>query len=157
MARVRWGTRCKGFHSKEGPIGLHYCIEQSARNPLECNQVPRALGESSRSCPQTSNNQPWFTSLEISWGFLAQAVLHWLSGGLCHMRKCQGWGYYVRRKGMICDCPMDVCMRNLWQKAEQGKKTGTNSSTSSHKLLASRKCVMRAKNKGAHIQHSTLE
>ncbi len=30
---------------------------------------------------------------------------------------------------MICDCPTDVRMRNLWQKAEQGKKTGTNFGT----------------------------
>jgi hypothetical protein len=30
---------------------------------------------------------------------------------------------------MICNRPMDVCMRNLWQKVERGKKTGTNSST----------------------------
>ncbi len=28
MARVRWGSRCEGFRSKEGP---HYCLEQSAR------------------------------------------------------------------------------------------------------------------------------
>ncbi len=86
MAGVHWGTRCKGFFSKEG---LHYCFEWSARNPLECDQVQRALGKSTRSCLMTSNNQPWFTSLEISWGFLAQAVLLWLSGGLCHARKCQ--------------------------------------------------------------------
>jgi hypothetical protein len=25
---------------------------------------------------------------------------------------------------MIHDCPMDICMRNLRRKAEQGKKTG---------------------------------
>ncbi len=30
MAGVHWGTRCKGFCSKEG---LHYRFEQSARNP----------------------------------------------------------------------------------------------------------------------------
>ncbi len=76
----------KDFCCKEGP---HYQIKQSARNPLECKQVQRALGESSRSCCQTSNNQPWFTSLEIPWGFLAKAVLHWLSRGLCHARECQ--------------------------------------------------------------------
>ncbi len=28
MAGVRWGSRCKGFHSEEG---LHYCLEQSTR------------------------------------------------------------------------------------------------------------------------------
>jgi hypothetical protein len=36
---------------------------------------------------------------------------------------------FVRRKGMICVCPTDVHMRNLWGKAERGKKTGTNSIT----------------------------
>ncbi len=33
----------------------------------------------------------------------------------------------MRRKGMICDLPMDVCMRNPWKKAEW--ETGTNSCT----------------------------
>ncbi len=69
MARVRWGTHCKGFFSKEGP---HYCIEQSARNQLEHNQVRRALVKLSRSCHQTSNNQPWFTTLEIPRGFFPE-------------------------------------------------------------------------------------
>ncbi len=86
MARVRWGNRCEGFFSKEGP---HYWIDQSARNQLEHNQVQRAPEKLSRSCHQTSNNQPLFTSLEIPWGFLSQTVLSWLSGGLCHARKCQ--------------------------------------------------------------------
>jgi hypothetical protein len=36
---------------------------------------------------------------------------------------------YARRKGMTCDCPTDVCMRNLRQKAERGKNAGTNSCT----------------------------
>ncbi len=126
MARVHWGTRCKGFHSKEDP---HYQIEQSARNQLVPNQVWRALVKSSRSCHQTSNNQPWFKTLIFPWWFFAWAVLHWLSVGLCHARKWQFKEFSVRRKGMICNCPTDICMRNLWQKAEQGKKTGTNSCT----------------------------
>jgi hypothetical protein len=36
---------------------------------------------------------------------------------------------YVRRKGMTCNCPTDVCMRNLRQKVEREKKTGTYSCT----------------------------
>ncbi len=37
---------------------------------------------------------------------------------------------YMRRKGMICDPLMDVCMRNLWQKAGWGENAdGTNSCT----------------------------
>ncbi len=86
MARVQWGTWCEGFRSKEGP---HYQMEWSAKNHLERDQVRRAPEKLSRSCRQTSNNQPLFASLEILWGFLSQAVLHWLSGGSCHARKCQ--------------------------------------------------------------------
>jgi hypothetical protein len=56
MARVHWGTRCKIFCSKEG---LHYRIEQSAKNHLERDQVWRAPEKSSSSCHQTSNNQPY--------------------------------------------------------------------------------------------------
>ena len=41
LARVRWGTHCKGYCGEEV---THYCIEQSARNPLNCEQVQRALG-----------------------------------------------------------------------------------------------------------------
>ncbi len=127
-------AKCKGplrkplrrYCSKECP---HYQIEQSARNQLECNQVWRTLGKMSRSCHQSSNDQPWFTTLEIPWGFLAWAVLHWLSGGSYHPRKCQFEEFCMRRKGMICDCPTDVCMRNLRQKTEREKKTGANSFT----------------------------
>ncbi len=68
MARVRRGTRCEGFRSKEGP---HYRMEQSARNHLECDQVQGAPEKLSRRCRQTSNNQPLFASLEIPWEFLS--------------------------------------------------------------------------------------
>jgi hypothetical protein len=56
---------------------------------------------------------------------LSQAVLHQLSIGLCHVGKCQCEEHCVRRKGMICNCPMDACMRNLRRKTE--RETGTNS------------------------------
>ncbi len=36
---------------------------------------------------------------------------------------------YVRKKGMTRDCPIDVGMRNLRQKAERGKNASTNSCT----------------------------
>jgi hypothetical protein len=35
----------------------------------------------------------------------------------------------VRKKGMICICPMDICMRNLRQKAEKGTIIGSESTT----------------------------
>ncbi len=36
---------------------------------------------------------------------------------------------FMRRKGMICNHLMDICMRNLRQKAEWGENAGTNSCT----------------------------
>ncbi len=45
MAGVRWGTRCKGFCSKDG---LHYCFDQSARNPLGRDLVQIVL----ENCPE---------------------------------------------------------------------------------------------------------
>ncbi len=35
----------------------------------------------------------------------------------------------MRKKDMIHEHPMNVCMRNLRKKAEQGKNAGTNSGT----------------------------
>jgi hypothetical protein len=35
----------------------------------------------------------------------------------------------VSKKGMICVCPMVVCTGNLWQKAERGKITSSQSAT----------------------------
>ncbi len=126
MARVRWGTRCKGFRSKEGP---HYWIDQSARNLLERDQVQRAPEKSSRSCCQTSNNQPLFTSLEISWGFLSQAVLRWLSGGSCHVRKCQFENIMWEEKVWFAIAKWTFTWETFGKKAERGKKAGTNSCT----------------------------
>ena len=54
MAGVRWGNHWEGFCSKEGP---HYRFEQSARNPLERDQVWITTWELYRSCHRTSNNQ----------------------------------------------------------------------------------------------------
>ncbi len=59
----------------------------------------------------------WFTSLEIPWGFQTRAVLRSLAG-LMPRKKVSVWGFFVSKKGMICICPMDVCFRNLRQKAE---------------------------------------
>ncbi len=84
MARVRWGTRCKGFHSKEGP---HYWMERSAINHLECDQVQRAPEKLSSSCRQTSNNQPYSRVWKTLWDSfpelycvdLAEAYVTWES------------------------------------------------------------------------------
>ncbi len=59
MVGVRWGSRCKGFRSKEGP---HYCLERSARK-----------------LSQDKQQSTLFTSLEIPLGFHTWAVLRSLA------------------------------------------------------------------------------
>ncbi len=126
MARVCWGTCCKGFRSKEGP---HYRIEWSARNQLEHNQVQRALGKLSRSCCQTSNNQPLFTSLDIPLGFLAWAVPRWLSGGLCHTRKCQFEDIRWEEKVWFAIAQQTFAWETFRKRRNRGNNTGTNPCT----------------------------
>ncbi len=150
IARVHWGTRCKGFCCEGGP---HYWTEQSARNPLECEQAPRALGESSRSFHQTSNNQPLFMSLEIPWGFLAWAVLCWLSGGLCHARKCQFEDIMWEEKVWFVIAQLTFAWETFGKRQNGERKLVLILVPGSRKCLASRKGVMCARNMGAHIRH----
>ncbi len=152
MARVNWGTCCEGFYCKEGP---HYRIEQSARNPLEHKQVPRVLGESSRSCCQTSNNQPLFTSLEIPWGFLTWAVLHWFIGGLCHARKCQFKDITWEEKVWFTIAQWTFAWETFGKRWNGERKPVLILVPGSHKRLASRKRVMCARNMGAHVRRGT--
>jgi hypothetical protein len=58
-------------------------------------------------------------------------------------------------KGMICNHPMDICMRNLWRKAEQGNNTGTNPCTRFPRACCFEKRAMCARNMGAHVQRGT--
>ncbi len=150
MKKVCWGTRCK----KNRP---HYQIEWSARNPLEHKQVQRALGKLSRSCHQTSNNQPWFTSLEIPWGFLARAVLHWLSGGLCHARKCQLKDIIWEEKVWFAIAQRMFAWETFGKSWNGERKPVLILVPGSRKHLASKKCMMCAKNMGVHVQRSSLE
>ncbi len=149
MARVRCGTCCKEFWCKGGP---HYQIEQGARNPLEYKQVQRVLGKLSRSCCQTTNNQPWFTSLEIPWGFLAWAVLCWLSGGLCHARQCQFEDFEWEGK-VWCAIAQWTFAWETFGKRRNGerKQVLVLVPGSRNKRLASRKRMMCAKNMGVHL------
>ncbi len=97
--------------------GLHYWIERSAWNPLGRKQVPRALGESSRSCRQTSNNQPLFTSWKSLGDSLPELYCIDLAEAYVTQESVSS-RILLKRKGMIHDSPMDNRMRNLRRKAE---------------------------------------
>ncbi len=126
MARVSGWTCCEGTNSEEHP---YYFIGQSARNLMEQNQVQRVLWKSSRSCHRTCNNQPWFTSLQIPWGFLAQAVLWGVAEAYVMQESSSSRLMCKKEKGMIRNRPRDVCTRNLQWRAEMGKEPGSEAIT----------------------------
>jgi hypothetical protein len=57
-----------------------YVEESATKDFLARNARTIALSKAQGSCHRTRDNQPFFTSLEIPWGFLTQAVLHSLAG-----------------------------------------------------------------------------
>ncbi len=118
-------------------------------NVSRCEERLRSIWQLSLDKQQST----LFARLEIRSRFQSQAVLHWLSGGLCHARKCQfkDWP----RKGMICVCPMDVCTRNLCRERQNGeRKPVLILVPGTHKCLTLRKHVMCARNFGAHVRRS---
>ncbi len=118
MARVRWGTHCEGFCSKEG---LHYHIEWTNWNVIKCKKClwshPEAV--SARQATINLDSQLWNSfgdSLpELYCIDLAEAYVMQENVSLRNI----AWEEKV--------LPTDVPMRNLRQKAEW--ETGTNSCT----------------------------
>ncbi len=125
LARVRWGARCKGFCSEEG---LHYRIEQRTRNPLEGDQVQRAL----RNFPEAVIGQGTVTLIhEFGNPFRipSQAALCYLTEAYVLQESESSRVLFWVGKGMVHNHLTDVCIRNLRQKGGKGKKTGSESTT----------------------------
>jgi hypothetical protein len=57
-----------------------YVEEPAAKDFVARNACTIALSKAQGSCHRTSDNQPFFMSLEIPWGFLTRAVLRSLVG-----------------------------------------------------------------------------
>jgi hypothetical protein len=59
----------------------------------------------------------------------------------------------MRRKGMIRNCPIDICTRNLRKERQNGERMPVLILVpGSHEHLTLRKRVMCARNMGAHVQ-----
>ncbi len=90
MAGVRWGSRCKGFCSKEGP---HYRVTQSTRN-ITINLIHE---------------------LEIPWGFHTRAVLH-SSAGLMSREKVSVRQFLWGRKVWFAFAPRTFARETFGKK-----------------------------------------
>ncbi len=138
LVRVRWEARCKGFRSEEGP---HYHFLAKCQEPAGMHTGAKSAWEGIWQLSFDKQQSTLFTRLEITLRFQSRAVLHWLSGGLCHARKCQFEN--KTKKGMIRVCPTDVRTRNLRRERRNGeRKPVLILVPGTHEHLTSRKHVM---------------
>jgi hypothetical protein len=107
---------------------MHAIWKGYVENPAEKDFVARKARTIALSKVQGSQQSTLFTSLEIPWGFLMQALLCSLAG-LMSRKKVSVQGFFVSKKGMICICQANVCTGNIRLKAERGKITGSESTT----------------------------
>jgi hypothetical protein len=108
----------------EDPAAMDFIVRKARTIPLRKVQGTQALSKARGSCHKTSNNQPY----SRAWKSLGDSIpelycVAWL--GLGHARKYQfkDFGEKERYESM------DVCTRNLRQKAEKGKLTGSEATT----------------------------
>ncbi len=98
------------------------------RNPLRRIFVVRKARTIALSEAQGTQQSTLFTNLEIPWGFHTRAVLRSLAR-LMSCKKVSVRGFLWVRKVWLAFSLTDVCMRDLQQKAERGKITGSEYTT----------------------------
>jgi hypothetical protein len=116
--------------------------------------VQRALEKLSGSCLQKSNNQPYSqqgqktlvdSSPELYCIDLAEAYVT--------REKCQ-FEDLGKKKGMICNRPMDICTKKVRKERRNGERMLVLILVpGSHERLSLRKCLRFARNMGAHVRH----
>jgi hypothetical protein len=100
-------------------------VQGTSWNAIKCK-------EHLRSCPEAVVRQATINLYSRVWKSLGNSFPELYCVDLAEayvMQESVSSRIYVRRKGMTRDRPVDVHMRNLWQKAERGKNAGTNSCT----------------------------
>jgi hypothetical protein len=125
----RWGWKSlKDMTSFRNDFETHAILQRYVKDPAAKDFVARKARTITLSKGQGTQQLTLFTSLEIPWGFHTQAVLRNLARPRS-LKKVSVWGFYWVRKVWFAFSPTDVCTRNLWQKAERGKITGSESTS----------------------------
>ncbi len=125
MAGVLWGTCCKGFCARKVRTIKLNKVHGTSWNAIKCK-------EHLRSCPEAVVRQATINLYSRVWKSLGDFFPKLYCVDLAEAYVTQesvSLRIYVRRKGVTHNCPMDVRMRKVWQKAERGKNAGTNSCT----------------------------
>ncbi len=93
--------------------------------------------------------------LEIPWGFLAWAVLGWVSGGLCYARKSQFKDIMWEEKVWFAITQRTFAWETFGKRRNGERKPVLIQIQGSCKHLALKKCIMCARIMGAHVQCGT--
>ncbi len=128
--RAKWQVSveepaAKDFIAKEIHTIKLTKVQGTSWNAIKCK-------ERLRICPEAVARQATINLYSWVWKSLGDSFpkLYWVDLAEAYVtQESVSSRIYVRRKGMTCDRPMGICMRNLWQKAERGKNAGTNSCT----------------------------
>jgi hypothetical protein len=100
-------------------------VQETHQKVIKCK-------ERLENCPEAVIGQATINLYSRAWKFLEDSFPELYCVDLAQAYVTQesaSLRIFVTKKGMICDCPIDVCFRNLWRKTEMGKKTGTESNT----------------------------
>ncbi len=94
-------------------------------------------------------------SMEILWGFLAQAVPRWLNGGLCPAKKYQSEDIMWEEKVWFTIAQWTFAWETFGKKRNGERKPVLILVPGFRERLPLRKRIMCAKNMGAHVQLGT--
>jgi hypothetical protein len=149
MARVHWGTRCKGFVARKVCTTKWNKVHGTIWNAIKCK-------ERLRSHPEAVDRQATINLILQVWKSLGDSFpeLYCIDLAEAYVTpENVSLEIFQRRKGMIRDRLMDVCMRNLWRWWNGERMPVLILVPCSHERLTSRKRVICARNMGAHVQH----
>ncbi len=96
------------------------------KEPAGTQSGAKSAWEVVRQLSSDKKQSTLFTRSEIPWRFRSQAVLRWLSGGLCHARKCQLEDLDKKKRYDLQSPNGHLHEKPLERKAERGKNAGTN-------------------------------
>ncbi len=128
--RVKWQGCIEELAAKDFIARKVHTIELTKVQGTSWNAIKCKKGL--RSCPEAVDRQATINLYSQVWKSLGDSFPNLYCIDLAEAYVTQesvSSRIYVRRKCMTRDCPMDVRMRNLRQKAKRGKNASTNSCT----------------------------
>ncbi len=152
MARICWGTRCKGFCSKEGS---HYQIEQ--RQGADWNTI--SCKEHLGSCPEAVVRQATINLDSLFWKSFGDSLPELYCVDLAKAYVTQenvSWRNFAwEEKVWFVIAQQTFAWETFSKRQNRERKPLPILVPGSHERLASRKRVMCARDMGVHVRRGT--